>query len=44
MYSLFLVLYVGQPWEESFQQAIKREEGSTSNARNKVCSSNHVFA
>jgi hypothetical protein len=44
MCSLLLVLYAGQPWEESYQQTIKSEEGSTSNIRNKVCWSNHVFA
>jgi hypothetical protein len=44
MCSLLLVLYAGQPWEESYQQMIKSEEGSTSNIRNKVCWSNHVFA
>jgi hypothetical protein len=44
MCSLLLVLYAGQSWEESCQQAIKHEEGSTSNIQNKVCWSNHVFA
>jgi hypothetical protein len=35
----------GQPWEESCnQKMIKRKEGSTSNARNKVCALNYVFA
>jgi hypothetical protein len=43
MCSLLLVLYAGQPWEESCQQADKREEGSTSTIWNKVCWSNHVF-
>jgi hypothetical protein len=43
MCSLLLVLYAGHPWEESCQQAVKREEGSTSTIWNKVCWSNHVF-
>jgi hypothetical protein len=43
MCSLLLFLYAGQPWEESCQQAVKCEEGSTSTIRNKVCWSNHVF-
>jgi hypothetical protein len=43
MCSLLLVLYAGHPWEESHQQAVKREEGSTSTIRNKVCWFNHVF-
>jgi hypothetical protein len=45
---VFVFVNAGQPWEESCsQRATKHEEGSISNARNKVCSLdllNCVFA
>jgi hypothetical protein len=43
-----LCVNAGQPWEERCnQKMIKRKEGSTSNAQNKVCSFDllkYVFA